>query len=60
MGGQNAFSFGIEMIGETSDTEEEEFAFVQYMVCTEPMDELGNRLGCIYLRWSTDDEEGHG
>lgn len=44
------------MSGGTFETEEEEFAFVQYLDCTELMDEVGNRLGCVCIRCSTADD----
>ena len=33
-----------------------QFAVVRYMEVVEPKDRLEEKLGCIVLRWSTDDE----
>lgn len=33
-----------------------EFAFLQYLEWTEPLDNADKLLGCIYVLWSTDDE----
>ena len=36
--------------------ENREFAFIQYMQCTPPLDEIDLTLNCICLRWATVDE----
>lgn len=33
--------------------------FVQHMECTHPLDNVDNAIGCICLRWITDDEISH-
>lgn len=47
------------MGGGISETQKEEFIFVQYVESTEPMEEADSRLGYVCLRWSTADEVGH-
>jgi len=37
----------------------EECAFVQYMQCTPPVDEVDDLLRCVCLRWATDDGIDH-
>lgn len=46
-------------IGAQSDTEAEPFSSLQYVECMTPLNILYAFLGCIYVRFSTDDEVGH-
>ena len=35
----------------------EQCAFIQYMECTTPLDDVDRRLDCVCLRWATSDEQ---
>lgn len=37
----------------------EKYPLLQYMECSNPLDDIDERLGCMCLRWSTGDEMDH-
>lgn len=36
-----------------------EYVVLRYMECTSTLDEVDEKTGCVFLKWSSTTEEGH-